>query len=273
MSAKQPLGGLNAILRKQREEAAARTNSSLIAEIDTYDIKPPHDIKSPDDLPTSDALKAPVESFRDAIKSPAPMTQSSGDTVASDDIKSPVNEIQVDSARWTAFPNDLSDRVMRTLELSDQSVLNRLYRLTRGFHQEICKVSKESLAEACNLHSRQIPRSTKRLVARGLIEIVGHDTAHPDPRQRGTIYRILIPAAAGVFRASRDLKASGDIKSSGDIMSSNKIKALKENIKRENELTLDTKSCPDCRGSGFWYPEGIEKGVAKCKHIRLTEGK
>jgi hypothetical protein len=273
MSAKQPLGGLNAILRKQREETAARTNAATTSETAPSDIKLPHDIKSPDANKPSDALKARVEPFRDVTKSPTPMTQSSGDTVASDDIKSPVDEIQVDPARWTAFPNDLSDRVMRTLELSDQSVLNRLYRLTRGFHQETCKVSKESLAEACNLHSRQIPRSTKRLVARGLIEIVGHDTAHPDPRQRGTIYRILIPAAAGVFKASRDLKSPGDNRPSGDFKSSNKIKALKENTKRENELALDIKDCPDCQGSGFWYPEGTGKGVAKCKHIRLTEGK
>jgi hypothetical protein len=53
----------------------------------------------------------------------------------------------------------------------------------------------------------------------------------------------------------------------------NKEKLLKENNKKENALTLDTKSCPDCQGSGFWYPEGVEKGVAKCKHKRLKEGK
>ena len=27
--------------------------------------------------------------------------------------------------------------------------------------------------------------------------------------------------------------------------------------------------CPDCKGSGWWYPEGQEKGVAKCKHRRV----
>ena len=27
--------------------------------------------------------------------------------------------------------------------------------------------------------------------------------------------------------------------------------------------------CPDCKGSGWWYPAGTEKGVAKCKHERL----
>ncbi len=30
------------------------------------------------------------------------------------------------------------------------------------------------------------------------------------------------------------------------------------------------KLCPDCAGVGFWYPEGPDKGVAKCKHLRLA---
>jgi DNA-binding transcriptional ArsR family regulator len=34
--------------------------------------------------------------------------------------------------------------------------------------------------------------------------------------------------------------------------------------------TVDTSKCPDCGGSGWWYPEGESKGVAKCKHEKLT---
>jgi hypothetical protein len=33
--------------------------------------------------------------------------------------------------------------------------------------------------------------------------------------------------------------------------------------------TVDTSQCPDCAGSGWWYPEGESKGVAKCKHEKL----
>ncbi len=33
----------------------------------------------------------------------------------------------------------------------------------------------------------------------------------------------------------------------------------------------DISQCPDCKGTGFWYPDGTEKGVAKCKHTRLAE--
>lgn len=35
---------------------------------------------------------------------------------------------------------------------------------------------------------------------------------------------------------------------------------------------LDTSQCPDCNGTGFYYPQGTEGGVARCKHVRLREG-
>jgi hypothetical protein len=35
-------------------------------------------------------------------------------------------------------------------------------------------------------------------------------------------------------------------------------------------LTAEEKQkCLDCAGVGFWYPDGPDKGVAKCKHLRL----
>jgi hypothetical protein len=37
------------------------------------------------------------------------------------------------------------------------------------------------------------------------------------------------------------------------------------------QSALDTSSCPDCGGSGWWYPEGEAKGVAKCSHAQLNK--
>jgi hypothetical protein len=38
----------------------------------------------------------------------------------------------------------------------------------------------------------------------------------------------------------------------------------------------EKRACPDCAGTNFWYPEGPDKGVAKCRHSKLintqTEG-
>jgi hypothetical protein len=36
---------------------------------------------------------------------------------------------------------------------------------------------------------------------------------------------------------------------------------------------LDTSKCPDCSGTGFYYPEGREKGMARCKHPQLLGAK
>jgi hypothetical protein len=35
------------------------------------------------------------------------------------------------------------------------------------------------------------------------------------------------------------------------------------------QVAVDASSCPDCGGSGWWYPEGEGKGVAKCRHEKL----
>jgi Bacteriophage replication protein O len=36
------------------------------------------------------------------------------------------------------------------------------------------------------------------------------------------------------------------------------------------QALADTNQCPDCQGTGFYYPKGIEQGVAKCQHARLS---
>jgi hypothetical protein len=34
-------------------------------------------------------------------------------------------------------------------------------------------------------------------------------------------------------------------------------------------MALDKTKCPDCGGSGYYYPEGYDKGVARCDHKKL----
>lgn len=37
-------------------------------------------------------------------------------------------------------------------------------------------------------------------------------------------------------------------------------------------IKVDISKCPDCFGTGMYYPEGFDKGVARCPHSKLTEG-
>jgi hypothetical protein len=39
----------------------------------------------------------------------------------------------------------------------------------------------------------------------------------------------------------------------------------------ESGPKLDISKCPDCFGTGMFYPEGFDKGVAKCGHDKLTK--
>lgn len=41
----------------------------------------------------------------------------------------------------------------------------------------------------------------------------------------------------------------------------------------DTSSTLDISQCQDCKGTGFYYPQGVEGGVARCKHEQLREGK
>jgi hypothetical protein len=36
------------------------------------------------------------------------------------------------------------------------------------------------------------------------------------------------------------------------------------------EPAIDAGKCIDCSGTGWYYPEGKEKGIARCKHLHLT---
>ncbi len=41
--------------------------------------------------------------------------------------------------------------------------------------------------------------------------------------------------------------------------------------KPEDLPKLDASQCPDCFGTGMWYPEGFDKGVARCEHKSLMK--
>jgi len=52
-----------------------------------------------------------------------------------------------------------------------------------------------------------------------------------------------------------------------------KKQATREGKELPDQMPVEAKAspvdCPDCNGTGWWYPNGTENGVAKCKHSRL----
>jgi hypothetical protein len=132
--------------------------------------------------------------------------------------------------------------------------------LTWGHHKDSITVSYDRLGEACNLSRRAAIDSVKRLEREGLVERTGLENKTKDNTNRGVTIKMLIPSA---------------IIAPGAKAAPNKEKLLKETNLKGNELSLDTKNCPDCDGMGVRYidPLDYSKGTVKCRHERLTEGK
>jgi hypothetical protein len=143
-------------------------------------------------------------------------------------------------AGYTRVSNDLLDRILPTLDTYDQAVLIRLYRLSRGFNSDMCRVSVPTLAKACNISERQVRKSVSKLETRELIQRVEQDFGNKDRALRGTIFRILIAdptPARGATHAHNAAHERGAAAAQG---AANKDKALKENNKKGiNRLTPD----------------------------------
>ncbi|HEX8635553.1 MAG TPA: hypothetical protein VF703_15510 [Pyrinomonadaceae bacterium] len=48
-------------------------------------------------------------------------------------------------------------------------------------------------------------------------------------------------------------------------------KQLEEQVveRKSPEPSIEAAKCPDCGGTGWWYPNGLDKGVARCGHQKL----
>lgn len=242
--------------------------------------------------------------------------------------------------------NDISDRLIPELNLDpyQQAVLQRLYRLSRGWKSEECEVGLGTLAKYCVMSRSQVQRSVAKLIEKGLIECLG---SSKKGGKEGNRYRVLpgldtiprqtIPkesivqetmVASTIVRGDEIGSYENTVVSQGIVSGStnkNSNKDLKNNIHTEEGVGVGSKfsledcrryaehlqktgqginnpggyattifrsgeadaqigaflnppassanlkvdDCPDCGGSGYYYPEGVEKGVIICKHEKL----
>jgi hypothetical protein len=229
--------------------------------------------------------------------------------------------------QFTRVVNGIFDRILPSLKPAEQLVLLRLYRLTRGFNKEICRVTIGKLATSCNIGTTATRLAVQALESRGYIRRAGTDVANTNQNNRGIDFEMLLPAAAPPRRvgATRPVAPTPDAAPPLDV--ANKIKTIKENTQTQEpaagvrvgsrfsieecrryaqhlqstgqginnpggyattihrmgeadeliekflnptaSIQVDSSQCPDCKGSGFYYPNGPTGGVAKCKHEKL----
>jgi hypothetical protein len=231
----------------------------------------------------------------------------------------PPVDVSAANGYYPAF-NDLDDKIIpgHRLDPYEQSLLRRLYRLSRGFQALECEVGLGALAKTCNMSRSQVQKTINSLLSRGLIQSLGHS-------QNGTRYRVLdqLPAIPprgipqygipqdsvqgipqyGTIKYNKDLinthtqgavcvgskfsleecrRYAEHLRSTGEgitnpggyatsIHRTGEADALIERFLSPPETTAqpDTSNCPNCHGTGFYYPRGKKQGVAKCPHSGL----
>ena len=153
----------------------------------------------------------------------------------------------------TQLPHRYTDHLPRWLSADEQAVYIQLYRLSWGWGNEVCFISNPKLSERSGVPETSMRRAVKKLIGKGLIEKTDRRFGGAE---QGIEYRVF-----NLDRLTNQDRASN--KNSLSNTAPNKERVLKENSK------ADASQCPDCMGTGFYYPEGTAKGVKKCEHRKL----
>ena len=157
------------------------------------------------------------------------------------------------------LPNIIIDHLYQLLDLQERSVYEQLYRLSHGYGKSTCRIGYPQLAVRSGMGRTAVIQTVERLVKKGLIARVS--TAIGGRKEQGSEYWVSAPGSSAPDSPRADSPGAEP----------NKIKALKENGKKvgASHQKRDYSDCPDCGGVGMWYPEGFDKGVAKCLHLKL----
>lgn len=165
------------------------------------------------------------------------------------------------------FTWDLLDGIMPRLDPYEQVVLLRLCRLAWGHKKDTCRVGYDRLQQACNLKKRKLQEVISKLEFLGYIQRLALEQGGSDRSLRGTEYQILLLPPPGVSRAT--VASDATVAPSTTVASdaTNKKNALKDNYKEG--VPLRAKECPDCSGTSWFYPKGVEGGVKRCTHPKV----
>jgi hypothetical protein len=106
-------------------------------------------------------------------------------------------------ANYYKVPNDVSDILASQQTPAEQVVYHRLFRLSYGYNQNVCRVGMQALAAATNIASKKtIAKALTGLVKKGHIAI--EQEASNDVR--GTWYRVFLPHEISTVRKLTRLK-------------------------------------------------------------------
>ena len=156
----------------------------------------------------------------------------------------------------TQLPHRYTDHLPRWLSADEQAVYVQLYRLSWGWGKDTCFISNPKLAERSGVPETSMRRAVKKLIGKGLVEKTDRKFGGVE---QGIEYRVF----------NLDRLTVGDRASNVDSLSN--VVPNKEKVLKENQKGVDASLCPDCMGTGFYYPQGTAKGVARCPHAKLAK--
>ena len=220
----------------------------------------------------SEATAAPNATVdQDATVAPEPSSLYPDATVARDapvaDETTVARNAPVEIRGYGPFTWDLLDGIMPRLDPYEQVVLLRLCRLAWGHKKDTCRVGYDRLQQACNLKKRKLQEVISKLEFLGYIQRLALEQGGSDRSLRGTEYQILLIPPPGVSRATVASDATVASRTTVASDATNKKNALKDNYKEG--VPLRAKECPDCSGTSWFYPKGVEGGVKRCTHPKV----
>ena len=209
----------------------------------------PSDTDRPAEVTSLSSGEPPPRPVASPSQPDSPSTEASPSIEASPNLLDAIPEVR----GHMQLPHRYTDHLPRWLSPDEQAVYLQLYRLSWGWGRDVCFISNPKLAERSGVPETSMRRAVKKLIGKGLIE-------KTDRRFGGTEQGIEYRVFSLDRLTNRDRASNMDSPSN---TAPNKEKALKENSK------ADASRCPDCMGTGFYYPEGTAKGVKRCEHRKL----
>jgi hypothetical protein len=153
---------------------------------------------------------------------------------------------------YQRIPNEVIDNILPTMRPAEQAVYLHLFRLSHGFNQRTCLISLPNLALRCHLSESQTRFAVRNAEARGYIKQVKIEQG---ARERGIVFEVWTPVEITPVKTTPVI--------STPVISTPNIERTYKDNSKEGGL------CPDCKNTGWWYPEGVAKGVKRCKHERM----
>jgi hypothetical protein len=201
-----------------------------------------------DRLSTEQPPAGPVDSPPVLSSLPTPDSLSKTDTP---DLLSLVPRV----AGHSQLPHTYTDHICHWLSADEQAVYVQLYRLSWGWNKPTCFISNRRLSERSGVPLTSMRRAVGKLVLKRLIEKTNR--VFGSNAEQGIEYRVF-----GLSNTD-----SPSTKDSLSKSAPNKEKLYKET----NSKSVDASQCPDCYGTGMYYPDGYDKGVARCPHSKLPK--